>query len=121
MRICRPCFEAWKIIPGLAPETTQEDPNQDMSTHNCQQPICECLCKEDYMSEIFCIRCKEDFPVRTLDVKGPVIGLLFPSYEIPEKIKLRDFHPSPEQVRVYLCGNCWFDKLHEIEAELGGE
>ncbi len=57
--------------------------------------------------EVFCGRCKEDFPLRPEVPKGfkvPMrMGYNFPLKEMPGKIK--------DQFREwkYICGNCYFD------------
>jgi hypothetical protein len=61
---------------------------------------------------VFCARCKEDFP---LAPKGMHIrlGYNYPISKLPLRIrrKVQDSHRGFK----YLCGNCYFDLLDEMD------
>ena len=60
----------------------------------------------------WCCRCHEEFPVAPKS--QPLrMGWLFPLKRVSAKVKRRLYGKTSD----YLCGNCWYDILDEIEDE----
>jgi len=59
----------------------------------------------------WCCRCGEEFPIAP-ETQNLRMGLLFPLKRVPKKVK---HHLPVTKTSYYLCGNCWFDILDEIE------
>lgn len=59
----------------------------------------------------WCCRCHEGFPVAPEGLPFRM-GYLYPLRCVPQKVKNR-LHG--DRTSNYLCGNCWFDLLDEIE------
>lgn len=63
-----------------------------------------------------CVRCKEDFPIAPKD-QYLQMGWLFSLDRVSAKVK-RYIHEE-YKISGYLCGNCWFDILDEIDDKEG--
>jgi len=68
--------------------------------------------KESAIKREWCCRCGEDFPLG--EQAQPVrMGLLYPITHFPDEIRRKvrnQIYPSR-----YLCGNCYFDILDELD------